>query len=473
MDKKWIIILLVLSFIPLAYASFDVAYTAVKSDITIDQTAEFEITINNYESYTDRFRFEFMLGDEWSYSTKPNYLSGIEVAGKSEKKISLLMYPNIVASGQHSLKVVITSDKTGAGKVIWPVVNLKSTGGYVPPTEANMVADLEINNDNKIDPRKENVLRVKLKNKNNLFIEDLTLKVESDLLNIEKTGIQLTALEEKKIEFKFTIDQKILPRKEKIKISWTAKGKDFEYEESFDIIGYEKEFETIPTVEKSFLKTVNKIKASNPGTLEKEQEVKLEMGWLRRLFTSTDPNTDLERIEGKYYLVYTITLKPGESLELTAVTSYRLPIIIAILIVICVLLYYKYRSPITVKKKASIAKMSEGGISELKILLHVKNRSNGTIDEINITDTIPHIGEMDKEIQIGTIKPTGIAKHKTGTIVKWNIVSLERFEERIITYRIRTKLSVLGGIVLPTARVKFKEKGREMVVRSNKLRLKA
>ena len=110
---------------------------------------------------------------------------------------------------------------------------------------------------------------------------------------------------------------------------------------------------------------------------------------------------------------------------------------------------------------------------ELKILLHVKNRSNGTIDEINITDTIPHIGEMDKEIQIGTIKPTGIAKHKTGTIVKWNIVSLERFEERIITYRIRTKLSVLGGIVLPTARVKFKEKGREMVVRSNKLRLKA
>src|SRR3989338_778908 len=192
MDKKWIIILLVLSFIPLAYASFDVAYTAVKSDITIDQTAEFEITINNYESYTDRFRFEFMLGDEWSYSTKPNYLSGIEVAGKSEKKISLYMYPNIVASGQHSLKVAITSDKTGAGKVIWPVVNLKSTGGYVPPTEANMIADLEINNDNKIDPRKENVLRVKLKNKNNLFIEDLALKVESDLLNIEKTGIQLT-----------------------------------------------------------------------------------------------------------------------------------------------------------------------------------------------------------------------------------------------------------------------------------------
>jgi len=116
--------------------------------------------------------------------------------------------------------------------------------------------------------------------------------------------------------------------------------------------------------------------------------------------------------------------------------------------------------------------MEEGGISEIKILLHVKNRSNFTIDEIDITDTIPHIGEMDKEIQIGTIKPVSIAKHKRiGTIVKWQIISLEKYEERIITYRIRSKLSILGGLILPAAKLKFKEKGKDRVVKSSKLKL--
>ena len=79
---------------------------------------------------------------------------------------------------------------------------------------------------------------------------------------------------------------------------------------------------------------------------------------------------------------------------------------------------------------------------------------------------------MDKEIQIGTIKPVNIAKHKRiGTIVKWQIISLEKYEERIITYRIRSKLSILGGLILPAAKLKFKEKGKERVVKSSKLKL--
>ncbi len=471
--KNKIILLLVLFLIPLVYAqNFDANYRAVKSDIEIDGTAEFEIIITNHKDYTDRFRFDFILDNQWSYSSKPNYLGGIEIGANSEKTVRLFIYPNIVTSGQHAIKITVSSDKTGVGSIIWPVVNLKSTGGYVPPTEANMVGSIEINYDNKIDPKKENILRVILKNKNNLFIDNLTLKVTSELLNIEKTGIQLNAIEEKKIEFKFSMDESTLPRKEKIKIDWTAKGKDFTYEKLFDIIGHEEDFEITSDIKKKFLKTTNNVKVTNIGTLEKEQEVKIELNWFKRLFTFTKPDADLKRIEGKYYLLYNVKLEPEETTEIRAVTSYRPPIIIIILIVIIVLLYYRYRSPIIIKKKASIAKMMEGGISELKILLHVKNRSNITIDEIDITDIIPHIGEMDKEIQIGTIKPISIAKHQSGTIVKWNIISLERFEERIITYRIRSRLSILGGLMLPDAKVKFKEKGKEKVKKSNKLRLR-
>jgi len=473
MNKK-ILLLLILLLIPIIYAQeFDVKYKAVKSDIQIDETAEFEITITNYNNYADRFRFESILDDQWSYSSKPNYLSGIEVSARSEEKISLFVYPNIVTAGQHAIKIAIKSDKTGNGKIIWPVVNVKSTGGYVPPTEANIAGAIQINNDNKIDPRKENILRVILKNKNALFIDNLTLNVESDLINLKKEGIQLTALEEEKIEFKFKIDEKTLPRKENIIIKWTAKGKDFEYSESFDIIGYEAEFSRKTDIEKKILKRIEVIEVKNTGTLEKEEEINVETSGFKRLFTFTNPNAYLKKIDDKNYLVYKIKLKPGETIELETVTNYRIPIYLIILIAIVLYTYYKYRSPVVIKKKATIAKMIEGGISEIKILLHVKNRSNKTVDEIEIIDTIPHIGEMDKEIQIGTIKPVSIAKHKKlGTVVKWSIMSLERFEERIITYRIRSKLSILGGLMLPASKVRFKDKGKERTFRSNNLRLK-
>ena len=51
-----------------------------------------------------------------------------------------------------------------------------------------------------------------------------------------------------------------------------------------------------------------------------------------------------------------------------------------------------------------------------------------------------------------------------GTLLKWNIDILEGFEERMITYKIKSKLSILGSLKLSPAVIKFKNSRGNIVI---------
>jgi len=58
---------------------------------------------------------------------------------------------------------------------------------------------------------------------------------------------------------------------------------------------------------------------------------------------------------------------------------------------------------------------------------------------------------------------------KKGTIVKWELEALEPFEERIISYVVKTKMTIVGGYNLPIAKIQFMGKNNtERVVKSNR-----
>jgi hypothetical protein len=133
-------------------------------------------------------------------------------------------------------------------------------------------------------------------------------------------------------------------------------------------------------------------------------------------------------------------------------------------------MYFIYRSPIVVKKEAIILGSPEQGISELKIMIHIRNRSSELIENVMLTDLLPTLAEVEKEIHIGSISPIQILKNdRKGSLIKWQIEAIEPFEERIVTYKARTKMIIIGGLTLPSAKAKFKAKtGNERMVKSNK-----
>jgi len=86
---------------------------------------------------------------------------------------------------------------------------------------------------------------------------------------------------------------------------------------------------------------------------------------------------------------------------------------------------------------------------------------------------VPHLADYFKEDHVGSLAPARVAKTKNGTMIKWEIPQLEPFEERIITYKIRTQLNILGGLHLPKVTGRFKsDKGRNRITKSQTFKMR-
>ena len=472
-----IAVLLVLStaFAQEAY-DFDVQITPVKDSIYKNETGEFLISIVNYKDITDRFRLDPVLSDEWSFNSQPGYLSGIEVAAHSTRVIRFFVYPNIVTPGQHAVKLQISSEQTKTAVVLYPVVNLRSELLEQRFDKPNIDGVIKVSNNDRVDPRDVASLLISLKNKNLLHLTDLTLRVESGqgLVSILQKGIELAPLEQKEFIFPLDLDAHTLPMADQLTVSWDVSNKSFgPFTHDYEVVGYRLPLERTERLESGFLKKEYVVELRNVGTLESSEEASVPSATANRAFTTTDPDATFTQEDGAASYLFSVTLQPGEVRRLSVKTSYRMSAFIIIVIIVGTALYYLYRSPIVISKRESIMKLSEGGLSELKIILYVKNRGRSHVEHLEVADIIPHIAEIGEAITIGTIKPSSVTKSKKqGTIVRWTISPLERFEERIITYNLKSKLSILGGLMLPPARASFIDaQGKKHVARSAPLRL--
>ena len=152
--------------------------------------------------------------------------------------------------------------------------------------------------------------------------------------------------------------------------------------------------------------------------------------------------------------------------------NFRLLAILAAILVASVVLYFVFRSPLILQKEAQIRGSSSDGVSELRIRLHVKNRSARSVNSLHVVDKVTSMADVVKEASLGTLQPSKIVrKPGHGTLVRWDIDSLDSFEERIITYTVKTKLKLIGDVYLPAAKVKFDHAGRERTAYSNEVNI--
>ena len=110
---------------------------------------------------------------------------------------------------------------------------------------------------------------------------------------------------------------------------------------------------------------------------------------------------------------------------------------------------------------------SNGGISEMKIILVVKN-TGGNLNRVQVVDRLPKI--IKKPAEYGVVKPTNV-KHSElgGTMILWDLQNLVRGEERVISYKIKSDIHVVGRLHMPVASVRYRtNKGKLVVVDSNR-----
>jgi len=476
MNKTLIVILsliiFLLSTLLVSAYGFDVAYTPIKDDIYINEGAVFEVTVVNNLDVENRYRISVGDFTEWSVETDPQSykLSGILVEPKKSKTFELRIYPKNIRHGQKSVKITMKSEDTKEEIRKYIKINIKSE--YTIPSYLPSIGlKIYLPSEGKIDPRKDAVFRIELKNKNLLSLEDVELELKSNLIEGKKTGITLEPLERKVEDFTIKFNPVEIPKKETLVATATVENRTFVSIEDFYIISYYEDFLQKEETKKKILKWIREISVVNTGNAEKDETIKIKTTSLRSLFSYTKPKAEIIKDGEQRYFVWSLKLGPQESETLYIILNFRPIFTLLLIVAVAILMYYHRRSPVVIKKSYSDLSIKHKGISKLTIVLNVRNRSKKVLTDIEVIDRIPSITDIEREFKVGSLHPAKILKHKQkGTILKWEIESLESGEERVINYVMKSKLVILGMFKIPQAIVRCRtEQGIKSSAKSNSL----
>jgi|GEM_PF-6663923 len=205
----------------------------------------------------------------------------------------------------------------------------------------------------------------------------------------------------------------------------------------------------------------------NVGNVPVGGTISEKIYWYEKYLLTADPAPNIVPAEGGMLsLIWTFDgLKAGEKTRLfTYSVSYLPAVLLTILAAILILLAWQRIRAVSVSKEVIKQRISQD-VLEATISIHIRNNTEKELSKVVLTDYVP---KLAKPVEFGTMKPSETRADKVESALIWPLETLKGGEERVITYKIRTTVGVLGSIDLPAANVRFlSPNGREGFVRSN------
>lgn len=461
------LLLVLLLFASTAYALSDFTTSIIggKDSIKQNETAVYKLQIGH--PFGQPRLFEIYSTDVlWDVRTQKT----LEVLPGTNFETELYLRPLNLNPGVYSIPLDIKM--TGTQQTIHQELQMEITSQF-PPTAAYLPAIRgTVTMSRKMDPKDPIRVYVKLENQNKKTLNNVKVKLRSSVIN-KDYDISLKPLETKKLTFEAVIDPLTPPQEDTMKVTVVSiEGPEvYQFElvsVPFTVVSYE-DFEKDLVDETTTLKTIRTITLTNKGNAPYVDKYRLPTNLIHSMFTTSQP----EALKLGTEFVWDLNLQKGETQTIVITTNYRPLAFLILALAVLVVAYFIFRSPIIMTKQAAVVGTREGGISELKILLTIKNRSNSRVKSVNIIDLVPRIATLKQDQEIGTVMPDKTIHNEIqGTLLKWNIDQIEPREERLISYKIQSKLSILGGVTLPVAVARFiTEKGRTRNSNSNKTKI--
>jgi len=175
-------------------------------------------------------------------------------------------------------------------------------------------------------------------------------------------------------------------------------------------------------------------------------------------FPKKEPNLEEVKENRIVYSWLVPPLTPGSSYTVTYEISTWSAVLIAIVLIVIVVYAFASIFSISIEKKHRII----GPITkdrEITIMLEVKNRTRHEIRDVIVRDFVPGIATVIERFD--TLRPT-LRKIANGTEIVWKINSLAPGDERVLTYRIKPIVDIVGVLKLPKAYLKFTDKNKEV-----------
>ncbi len=387
---------------------------------------------------------------------EPNY---VELQGHEEVEVEVTLKLKDDAIRQKRYKTYVTAESLNLEQKYSAQYDLQVFA--MPPQDAIYVS--LIDSTERVGPGGEFSVSLQLVNNLPQDLSNIDVYVSSDLFE-DKQTLELFEEQEKEASFSFTIPQSSTPGE----YSFNARvyyeeelsgsvGGSFIVDENLSVSQYNE-------VVTGFLYEMRTVTITNNGNTEISDNYELNPDFVESLFTSYSLDADYtdENPSWKY------TLAPEEKFVLSSTEDYR-PLVVGIVVVLLLgfMAYYLFTKRVTVKKETFKLKYSTDGISEFKVLLHLKNNTNKAIKDISVVDVLPKL--IQPKTNFGTLHPSSIERGDKGIRMMWKIPELVSGEERIISYEVDAQFKVIGDISLPNATVKYKTGSNRVVhIRSNK-----
>jgi hypothetical protein len=309
-------------------------------------------------------------------------------------------------------------------------------------------------------PAEEYEIKIRLKNRANVKLTSYEVLISSDLPQLKKNFIVDFEPNEEIIEtFKIKTGEKTKAQDYvvNIRVYDTESKTKGSYSSAITLIKSENIGEKI-NEDKGFLSSTTTITKTNEGNVKTTQKIEVKKNFLERIFTDAKPEPYIE--SGKY--VWDATLEPGEEFSVEITSNYR-PIFYGIIIIIIATLIMNYllEKSVILRKRMFKIKRTPEGLSELKVLIHLRNGKPEELKDVRILDVLPNTLESMDEF--GTLKPSKVQQGTKGKRFIWEIGGLSPGEERIISYKVKSNIKLIGETKLPSAMIQYTAKNGKII----------
>lgn len=437
-------------------AEIDVKITPLKNTVAPIQTATYSVTIVNNENKDLTFEFIY-LDIDWrptpekvnvpAFSTKNLELSLVPQSPYNENK------PKVVRI------IVSTTDKTTYRNEFLLDINVLKYMEILDQDISNLIIP------DPIDPRKPTLIRLKLINTQDVALDNLKIKLKSEFFEENKV-VSLVPSETQTLDFPIELLQTTKFGNYPVSATVNLETRLLaNFITEMRVGSYPKVIE-IKSPRSGFLLDVFEITKTNEGNSISHEVITRKLSQFQKRFTKTQPSpTAVTKQDSNFIYTWEFDLDPGESKTITIETNYRgffsaLVVIIALLI----LIYLLSKRDIEIKKRIASIKKETDGSSTIRISISVKNKSLSKLNNVKVMDRVPNLVEVPHEF--GTAHPK-IAKGPHGIQMVWEIVTLNPKEERIFSYKAKSKLQIIGKATIPSAVAKYIKGKRNLVVSSS------
>ncbi len=451
---------MLLTALSVSAINFEASVFPSERAVKLNESALFEIELSHDSPVEEVFE---VYSNDVTWDIRPETV--LKVPSGEKFKTNLIVRQLNLNPGAYNLP--INFKRVGSNEVKRHVLYIELQSQF--PDEATYLPAVRgvATVDPQIDPRKGMMIKLSLENQNRRILDKVEVKVRSNVINKDYTT-SLGPLEKKTLTFLAELDPRTPAQKDALQLSIIVPELDKAYQ--FDL--FPVPFEVVPygavvpsvVIDSSFLKRTETVTLKNEGNRFVSHVYRVP-SLFTQPFISGIPKPSREAGA----LAWEVSLSPGESAVLLVTYNYRPLFWLFLIVVVGLVAYYWFRSPIVVTKKATVVGSHEGGISELKVVIELINRGNKVVRNVKVMDLVPKMADVVKEFKDTILAPSSIIPHEQrGTLVRWDIDLMEPKEHRILMYRLRTKMGVIGGMTLPVAAVRFFVEGQEREAVSNK-----